>query len=342
MNRFIIVFLAIILSQNLFSQNIDSLIKEAISLKNQGEYRLAITAFENALKINKNSSEVNLELANIYITSNNYKKALKYCNWIIRNNLTGKAKAYLIKGSVLDYMGKPNRSIRVYKQAILNYPNDYLLHFNLGITYHNRNKINEAESEYIHSIEISPIEPSSHYMLGVVMSQKGERLKSMLALYYFLLLEPDTERSIEAIKLLLELWKQNIEFDPANPSSTKILSSKNKHNASLDIEISSIFAKSLSHFTPPIDEFNLLVENTKSLLAKTEIFKDSLEKGIWEKLYFKFYSDLAISNQIEAFSYYTASSCDNSQINGWLETNREKISSFSTWVNKELKLKPSE
>ena len=339
MNRyFSILILLLLQSHHCFTQGIDSLTKSGNTLRESGLSELAIAEYQKALAIDKESSVVNYEMAFTYFTINNFRNTIKFCNRIISSKSEKTIEAYILKGSALDYMGKSKKSIRLYNQAIKLYPNNYLLHYNLGITYHNRNKLAEAEVQYLRSIEIDKLQPSSHYMLGVLMNGRGERVKSMLSLYFFLLLEPNTERSTEAYKLLQKQWKQNIEINPSTPNTFKIKYTPNEvrdFNA-IDLAISSIYIKNSGRIRKTLNAYESMISNTTSLFSVIGDYKSTIDKGLWTDFYSTFFNDLVIANQVEPFYYYISSTCDDIIINSWLESNKEKIVLFSNWVNNRL------
>lgn len=336
------LFVLFLLSNLSISQNIDSLIQNGNKLRAIGNPDLAIVEYKKALTINKKSSETNYEMAYTYQILNDFENTIKYCNRTIRARSTKVIEAYILKGSALDYLGKQKKSTRLYCQAIKKHPNNYLLQYNLGITYHNRNKLAKAETQYIKSIEIDKLQPSSHYMLGILMNDSGNRVKSMLSLYFFLLLEPNTERSVEALELLTSLWKKNVEVNPLNPGSEIITYNSNKENInfnSIDLAISSIYARNSRLNKQKQNDYEFFISNTLSLFSLLYNYKDTTNQGPWETLYAKIFKDLASANLVEPFCYYISSSKDDIVINTWLESSKEKIDSFSNWINQRLKEK---
>lgn len=332
------LFIIFLLSHLSFSQNIDSLIQNGSKLRNIGNPDLAILEYKKALTINKKSSDANYEVAYTYQILNDFKNTIKYCNRVIRLNSTRIIEAYILKGSALDYLGNQKKSTRLYKKAIKQYPNNYLLEYNLGITFHNRNKLVDAEIHYIKSIEIDRLQPSGHYMLGILMNDRGDRVKSMLSLYFFLLLEPNTERSAEALKLLTNLWRKNLEVNPLNPNSTIIKYNPNKERSNynaIDLAISSIYVRNSGLIMHKQNDFEFFISNTLSLFSLLGDYNINSQE-LWRTIYIKMFKDLATINLVEPFCYYINSSNDDIIINIWLESNIEKIDFFSTWVNQRL------
>ena len=325
------------------SQSIDSLVAKGDDFRSNGFTELAIKEYQKALGINENSSIAGYNLAYTYLLSGRYDLTIKYCNRIIKGGSEKVLDAYVLKGSALDYMGKHNKSIRMYRRAIKSYPSSYLLYYNLGICYHNKNNLDNAEFQYVKSIEVDKLQASSYYMLGILLNEKGERAKSMLSLYFFLLLEPNTERSIEAIKLLISEWKQNVKIESSgNPSiqATQKIGKMNQSRNALDIEISTIYARNFKLNQQKSTDCELFILSTMSLFNYLIDFQHQDGSESWINQNLNFFRDIALADQTEAFSYYISFTCDDAAINGWLETNRNKIELFSKWMNERLMVLP--
>lgn len=336
--RGLILISLILLSLHCSAQKTDSLIQAGKSLRSNENYKQAIEAYLKALKIDKNSPSINYEVAYTYLLINDYKNAIKYCNRIIRLNQEKTVEAYILKGSVLDYMGKSKKSGRLYCNALKKFPNNYLLNYNLGITYYNSNQLTNAKNQFLKAIEIDKLQPNSHFMLGLLMNETGDRVQSMLSLYFFLMLEPNTERSTEAYKILTNAWKQNIEVDSLNSSRFIIKYSPKNINgefSSIDLSVSSTYAFNLRKNEKGKNDYEIFVSNTSSFFNLLGDYK-AINNDTWHTIYFKFFNDLFLANQVEPFCYYISSTCDDVFINSWLELNKDKIQSFSSWANNRL------
>ncbi len=332
------LILAILISLHSIAQEIDSLIQLGNTLKNSGHPQQAIKVYQRILETERNTSLANYEIASIYLSLNDYKNSIRYANRVIKSKAEKVVEAYILKGSALEYMGKFKKSLTLYNNAIKLHPDNYLLHFNLGVTYYNSNQLSNAQYQFLRSIEIDKFQPSSHFMLGLLMNDNGDRAQSMLSLYFFLMLEPNTERSVEAYKLLMNLWKKNIVVDTTRSNSYRITYYPKEGGAdfnAMDITISSIYASNIGKNLMVNNDYNLLISNTLSFFNLIGIHRD-FKKDVWHTLYIKFFNDLFINNQVEPFCYYISTTCDDVVINSWLESNRDKIEIFSQWANERL------
>lgn len=335
MIKYYFISFGILLSLNCAAQKIDSLIQLANTYRVAGNYQQAIIEYKEVLSIEKNSPIANFELAYTYLNINEYHKTIKYCNRVIRVKSEKLIDALILKGSALDYMGKSKKSIRVYTSAIKRFPDTFLLHYNLGISYYNNNQLQDAKEQLVKAIEIDKLQANSHYALGFLLNDVGDRVESMMSLYFFLMLEPDSDRSVEARKLLVNLWKQNIEVDSTLPNKLKVTispKSTDKSSNSIDLLVSAIYASNIRVNQYKKNDYELLISNTSSFFNLLGNYKKT-NTDFWLNLYINFFNDLFNANQVEPFCYYISATCDDSIVNQWLETNRDRIESFSTWTN---------
>jgi len=339
MKWFLTIILLTIYHLFCYAQNIDSLTIYGIELRNSGNYNQAIQKFQEALSVDKKSPTINYELAVTYLAKNDYRQTIKTCNRIIRTKSQKTIDAIILKGSALDYLGEKNKSIKLYKTAINDYPNNFLLHFNLGISYHNNNQFDEAENEYIKTIELNKLHSSSHLMLGLLMNDYGRRVEGMLSLYFFLLLEPNTDRSVEAYQLLQNLWLQNVEIVKNDTSNIKIFAnpkSENKTFNSIDLLVSSIEANTYKQSNKGLNKHENFIRNTDEFFKLFYSFKSHDKENIWENLHLPLFKYINESNLVESYCYYISLTCDDEIINGWHEMNRDKIEIFSRLINSYL------
>jgi tetratricopeptide (TPR) repeat protein len=321
------------------SQGLDSLLSRGDDLRSNGYPNLAIKEYLKALELDQNSPKTLYNIAYVYLALGNLNYTVTYCNRIIGLNSEKQLDAYILKGSALDYMGKQKKSIRLYQRALRLYPKNYLLHYNLGICYHNTNNLNNAEDQYLQSIELDKLQPGSYYMLGILLNEKGERVKSILSLYFFLLLEPNTERSVEAYKLLLRQWKHNVKTGPLGIPSIQVMHQSEGENQwmnALDMEMSAIYARNLNLNQNSPADCELLRRNTIALFNSISCIQHPDGIEVWSSELIQLFGDIALADQADVFGYWVSLTCDDASTNAWLEMNRRKISAFSKWINERV------
>ncbi|MBL7700772.1 MAG: tetratricopeptide repeat protein [Ferruginibacter sp.] len=306
----------------------NNFITEGIKMHDKGDYEGAITFFKKALQSDKNSIHANYEMASTYLAMKDYTNALQYADKVIARNLDYVDQAYILKGSALDLSGKPLQAINTYKLALKKYSKNQSLYYNLALTYFSLKQYNDADEALIRSLKLDQLHAGSHFLLGLSQARQGKRVKSLLVLYNFLLLEPKTKRSITAFQTLQDQWKNagnkaaqvNNEEDDEFSTATAMLDVLQDAN------------KNEANKNKP--EYLLLGENTNIIFTILgEEKKD--KKGFWWNFYVDYFYSLASNHHTEALCYYITQSA-NTAYNEWLKDNLKKMEALSEWYTKYL------
>lgn len=321
----------------------DSLVLEGIRLHDEGQYKEALAMYERALKLDKTNSYALYESGNTCIALKDYKQAVKFADKVIENNREALADAYSLKGNALDIMGKHEKAIETYREGIRRMPPDHMLHFNLGVTYIRQGQYAESAPEFIRSLKINPEHLSSHYMLGLSYAGLPNKVKSLLPLYHFLLLEPEGQRAEVSIKNIQRIMHEGVEQRGEQGFNVNI------NPAVLEDEFKSTemmlsLAPLLEKTTRKTLEDSLktqLPEPTFSqqLVKYNELFFQSLSEtqdrpadDFWWKTYADFFIELQQKGHTEAFSNYILLNSTDKTAYDWLATHKDKIVAFSDWV----------
>lgn len=313
--------------------SIEDLVKEGISYHDKGEYDKAIEQYEKAFAIDPESALVNYELAFSHFKKENYKKAIKYSDTVIKQNKDLVIQAYLTKGSSLDMLGKTKQSIKLFEEGIKKLDGHYLMYFNLALNYYKLKQLDEAEYNVIKAIEENSNHSSSHLLLANLHNIKGNSVQTILSSYFFLFLEPNTGRSAEAYQMLKNNFSGNVSKDEKDDNTINITlpSSDDDEFATLKLMIAMIEASKTLEENKDKTEEEMFIENTASLFNSLGELKNEKSKEIWWTFYTPFFYDLAKSDHLATYcNYICQSSSENSQ--KWLSENEEKLKAFDDWL----------
>ena len=340
MKRIIIICISLLFTCFAFAQeDTESLVRVGIKLHDEGEFIKAIETYKKALAIEPDSPIINYEISLTYMSLKDYENALKYSDIVLKLNKGALIEAYNVKGSALDYLGKTKEAIEVYKEAIEKLGGSNLLYYNLSYSYFRIKDFTLAEETIILAIKENPYHSSSHLLLAYIQAESKKLSQSLLCLYYFLLLEPDTERSYTAILLFDRLCKEAV---PVQEGKQTIVidgpkSSANDYFANIDFMLKLIIA---SH---QLDEENLkqnsddkFIDTTKSFFSLFDIIDEKNKdagNNFWRNFYLPFFSELTKENHVTAFCYYITQSANKNTFK-WAEDNQESMEKFINWLNK--------
>lgn len=183
----------------------DLLLHEGIALHDKGRYEEAIQAYKKAVDIRPQSMQIHYEMAVTYLALKKYEEVIKSCEKALRSDdeLQNKMLIYSLMGSAYDNQGKSQKAIEVYDLALKDAGEDYLLHFNKGVTYTKMGNKAEAEKSYIRALALNITHPSSNLAMGDLLTSEGKTASAFFNYCFFLLLEPDTKRSRDVLKTIV-------------------------------------------------------------------------------------------------------------------------------------------
>ncbi len=339
MKRFLLTFGSLLAISVSFGQSkIDSLVQVGTQYHDKGNYAKAIEIYNEALEIDPKSPLVNYELSMTYMYSGDYEKAIKYSDVVIKQKKDLLLPAYITKGSSLSNLGEIKQAIKLYNEAIKKFGDNYLLYYNLGISYSRVPDSKKAESAFINAIANNPNHASSHYGLALTEKDNNQRVQSLLSLYYFLLLEPSSKRAETAYSLLRKQFGGNVQKDKDNPNNINIFINPDNANSefsSAELMISMLEASNSLEENKDKTPEELFIDNTKSFFTMMgELGEKESKKNIWWNMYIPFFYKLAQSEYMDVYCYYISQS-SNENAKKWLKENSEKFEKFGEWLKKE-------
>jgi tetratricopeptide (TPR) repeat protein len=324
--------MAFVLSSFGQSNNILQLVEQGIKLHDEGNFEEAIMTYNKALEIDPNSELVNYEIGMTYFANGDYEKALKYSGFGLKNGTQYYRQSVVIYGSCLDELGNTEKAIKFYKRAIKDFPGDYMLHYNIAVSYVKLNQSDKAVENLIEGISNNNLHPSSHYLLGQIMYEQGDRVKSILPLYNFLLLEPQSNRSEEAYELLLSQLNQGVnkksdkEIDVTIPMGNK----KDDEFGAADLMISLSSASRYTEENKEKSDIELFYESSESIFKILGELKKK-QQGLWWDYYVPLFYNIAKNGHAKAFSYYISLTQIPAKI--WVEQNVEDVDNLFEYLN---------
>ncbi len=327
---FIAIFISITIANYAQKSETDILIEQGITYHNSGHYDKAIAIYKQVLKSDKENAYALYELAYTYYFLGDYKNAVKYSKKAIKIDKCY-IETYILLGNVYDITGKTDEALKCYEQGLTISPNDYMLNYNAAIVYNHSGNKNKTTNALMRAINKQPSHKSSHFLLGTTMVENSERIKGIMALYYFLFLEPNTERSANALDILstqLELKKAD---NQNNMSINSIIEEEIDVFRSLDLSLQLLAAGTLSGEKSGTEKIDYFIKATEFLF---HLFGENSIKysGFWWDIYADYFAALAAAGHTEAFCYYI---CQNSGWNGiqeWFDTKANKLNSFAEWI----------
>ncbi|MFR9166690.1 MAG: tetratricopeptide repeat protein [Dysgonomonas sp.] len=320
------LFLSIILL--LFSSNIypqassERLIRRGVSMHDKGRYKEAIDYYKEALKINPGSMSATYEMSLSYLYLKDYEDALKYSTKVINSNFQPLLlDAYCVKSSALAELNKVDDAIKLLNEAVRKCGDEYLLHYNLGLSYFKINDLNQAAIHLRKAIEVDTTHASAFLLYAYVMNDSNKWVQSFLSFHFFLLLEPNTERSKDAFG---EMYEMLISQYPKD--SPKLLPDGN-------IEQKYVYDYIQQHKPTSADsekQFVFFEDITRKVILMLNQMQDDTQKGLLWDFFVPIYSEIMASGYLEAYCRYVSACYFPSSMNWW-NKNTKEVDKFINW-----------
>jgi len=310
------------------------LLKQGIALNDSGKYDQAIAKYEQAIKIDPNYQDAWYEKSYTLFTSGKEKQAIPSLEKVIQLNPSS-AQAYDMLGSIYDDLKDSDKALNYYQLGIKADSTYQRLHFNLAITYYRLGKYAESEASAIKAIKLNPKHASSQRVYGMALYHQHKNAFAILAFCNFLLIEPQSDRSLTIYKYIDTIFKQQ----------------KDKNIVLTSVDFS---GKELKPLTIAEMSVNLGVttKDTLSKLGNTSgadqmmiqlkvVFNGvggvSQKLGTNKDFFWKFYADyfykLGQSDNMLAFARYITLSAFKDENLQWFKEHDTELKDFSKWIS---------
>ncbi|MCE1199723.1 MAG: tetratricopeptide repeat protein [Marinilabiliales bacterium] len=335
MKNFSMFLLFLLLTHASMGQNeqVKELVSEGTRLHDQGQYEEAKAKYHAALTIDSLSTLANYELSYTDMVMGNWDEAIFFSRKVIRLHQSNLQEAFVVLGSCYDNKGEPDKAMAAFEEGLALFPKSNLLNYNLSLTALRQKSYDKAEQTAIRAIQARPFHASSHLVLAAVMQEKGERVKSMLALYYFLLVEPQSKRSALHYQTLQNLLVKGVTRENAKNINVKIPQTAVKDSlfGAAEMMVSMLAVSRLTDEGKHPDLVASFIDATKGLFGILNELKRE-NTGFWWDFYVTRLSSLIPSGNLEAFCYYLSSSTGDESVRNWIQQNPDKMQQLLVWM----------
>jgi tetratricopeptide (TPR) repeat protein len=339
-SKFLLILSFLLSTQSVIhAQSAEEFFKKGIALYDAGKYEEALLEYESALKILPNSSGIFYEMATTYMALQKFDKAIKYAEKVIKLKNGNEALAYTVIGTAYDMDKKPKKAIKAYENGVKAFPNEYNLYYNLGITQFAQKDYDGAEKAAMSSIKNNPKHANSHALLAAVQMEKDKKIKSMLPLFGYLMVQPTGKKAVAKREILEELFMKGVRVSQEGSGNSTINISFGMPNDKEEFGseegtitlMASIMSIKINR--TPAGQFFTNTETLFGLLSKKD--RKSTD-SFWQTTYVNPIKELYDAKHVEAFCYSVYG--DTEGVKKWQEENVDKVVAYGNWL-KELKEK---
>lgn len=313
----------ILLTGSLYAQKqVEELIYQGIEYHDAGAYDKAIETYRQALQIDPHAVNALYEISLSLFESGDYLAAIAYCDKLLEREDKYAILSYNTKGSCLNHLDRTDEAIEVFLEGIERYDAFHSLHYNLGLAYFKKTEYTKAKESFIHSLNISPQHAGSHLNLGRTLEALDRKIESLLCLYYFLLLEPQTDRSVWAYQSVQDQLFDLSESKTIFPQAERRLVDSLMANEKAAVKE----ADALTLFTADTQSFFHAIASIEH--------RTGGEEGIWWDYYITFFRSLSQKEFTDVFCHYIRFTAQEKN-QEWMDKNKQKVKSFSQWLKQQ-------
>ena len=324
MIRYILLFILFsFISLSAYPQvSTERLIRKGVSLHDSGKYKEAIDYYEQALKANPNSMSAIYEISFSYLYLKDYNNALKYSTKVINANFQPLlVEAYCVKSSALVDLNRVNDAIKLLNEGIDRCGDEYLLHYNLGLSYFKAKNMKLAIAHLRKAIEVDTTHASAFLLYAYALNDSDKWVQSFLSFHFFLLLEPNTARSKDAFGEMMDML---IAKHPVN--SQKLLPEDGIDQKKIYDYIQTSIPKSDDSEI----QFAFFQETTRKTIIYLSQIQNDTRRGLMWDFFVPIYSEILASGYLETYCRYVSSSYYSSSLEWW-NKNPDQVEKFISW-----------
>lgn len=310
------------------------LLQSGITLHDSGELDQAIEKYNEVLKINPDNVDALYEISNSYFVKKDFENCIKYSIMGAKYKSDLLSGFYMNAANAYDNIDETGKAIQLYDKAIVLSPGLYILYYNRGIAYNKIGQKNEALNNFKEALHRNANHASSHLAIANIYLSDDYIVPSLLAFSRFLILEPSSNRSLDALNNFRAILNGNISKDE-QPNSFSIMINTDQPTydgkfAAIDLTLSILAAGRLTKLDSINNELHQLASDFESLLQTIDELKKDSKGFVWE-YYIPYFIDMKNQKHIEAFIYYIHQASDIKFATIWLDTNKSKLNNFLHW-----------
>ena len=313
-----------------------AIINEGIKLHDEGDYDGAIGKYESVLAANPDNISAIYEMSFSYFAKKDYKKAMEISEKGIEYNSNLLPAFYMQIANCLDDLGDWEKAVDIYKDSIKQDPQQHLFHYNLALTYSHHQMQDLAISHLKEELYLNPTHSSSNLLLGFSFEENGYRIPSIFALSRFLILEPRSRRSANALARLQKAINGGVVAkDEKNISITLNPDSKKDEGDfdSLQMALSLVSAGRFLEKNSNKSAIEKEVEQFRSFfqILLEMVGKEQSKLKFTGEYYVPYFLEMQKQGYVEAFVYVIHSGGKDEEVRDWLDKNVEKVRAFQEW-----------
>lgn len=312
-------------AQNVQLINSGQVIEEADVAYDSGDYVSAIKTLQTIHEADTNYLFMLSRLAEAYHANEQYDKALEVVDVGLKRPSEYRTSFLRTQAQAYGKKGEFEKSEKLFKSAIAEYPTSTIFWYSLGISYFNNKSYEKAIDCFFKVLTISPFHAGSHLHLGKIAILQGRKVHGMFSLGIYLGVNSNDNSTL----VLLDNFLDNEVSDeasitPVGTNSAEKLDRIIKARIAMEKD----FKSAIPITAAVVKQYELLLDQTGSIQPS--------EEDKWMKFYLPAYRAIKESQLAEPFIYHLLASSSIETAKKWRAKNEDALKKFYGVVNSEL------
>ncbi len=206
----------------------------------RNQHEIALEHMQKAVEHNTSNVQIHFALANIYLTSNQPKRAIKIYHDIENFDEDPTSALFLNLGIAYGAIGDRAQALSYLEKSIAIAPHNLEALNSLGRVYYESKNFEKARALFQRLIRLNPSNADGHQMLGFVYAQEGKWDKAIHEWEQVLAIFPKREDMLHQIG---KAWGKLGEHEKAISMLKKVIA-LNQENLQARIDLSVIYLSS--------------------------------------------------------------------------------------------------
>lgn len=236
---------------------------------------------------------------------------------------------YINVGNSYLNLEKYEEALSTYQEGIKKYPFNHVLHFNSGIANFHLKNYDAYLAALKKTVSIYPFYPNAHRELGSLAENNGRTTQALMSYMMSILTDPGSQASNNMLIHMDELVTDKLEVEEDGYNFPE----GEDDYSEVDLIIANRVALQKGYKLKSKAKLSL-VKQLQVLMETIEY--DPSDEGYWMKTYVKFFKNLWDEEYFEGFSYYILKASSNTKHQRLVKRKKKHIQKFSTWAGDEI------
>lgn len=298
----------------------DSLLNIGRMWRDNHNFEMAIDQF---LRAGGDEAEYEMALTHYYMGK--ISMALSESKSIAKRGNNFSLDAEVLTALCRESQGFERAAIRIYKNATAQGSSRAAYHYAAMLL--RKGHRDEAEQWAQKSIMLNKNNADAHLLLATVMTEKNERFKSMMPIYYFLLINNDEEKQRLAYRQLISLWRESAKAI----NLIKTCKVPDPFNDAINRQIEQWTTSDSIAKVPAKEQITMLCQQTERLFRYL-LETSELNLDFWQVTYTDFFVKFVTRNFVTPYVYYIADAEHHADVLVWTSSETYLFNEFRLWM----------